>query len=136
MGLANSKVLTHDGQQITEVLISLETLVDAVVYMEGQCIGPSFDMRIGLPLWNRDSVTSAGRQCSCHGMFCPCQGSKALIGNEPGTMYIWAEQEGVIERPGATNGIQLVVTPLLISASLVVVMIERVIESTPKAKEV
>jgi hypothetical protein len=37
-------------------------------------------------------------------------------------MYIWAEQEGDAENPGVTNGIQLVVTPLLTSAGQVVVM--------------
>jgi hypothetical protein len=42
------KLLTHDGQQTMEVLSSLATLVDAVVYIEGQCIGPSLDVRVGL----------------------------------------------------------------------------------------
>jgi hypothetical protein len=37
-------------------------------------------------------------------------------------MYIWAEQEVDAENPGVTNGIQLVVTPLLTAAGQVVVM--------------
>jgi hypothetical protein len=114
------------------VLISLEMLVDAVVYIEGQCIGPSLDVRVGLALWDCDqySITSAGRHCSWNPILICCQGSKATIGDEPGIMYIWAEQEGDTENPGVTNGIQLVVTPLLTCAGQVVVMITTDWQST------
>jgi hypothetical protein len=70
-----------------------------------------------------------------------CQGSKATIGDEPEMMYIWAEQEGDTENPVVTNGIQLVVTPLLTSAGQVVVMIttdwqSTIVLRTPKTKRI
>jgi hypothetical protein len=48
-------------------------------------------------------------------------------------MYIWAEQEDDTENPGVTNGIQLVVTPLLTSAGQVVVMATTGWQSTSTA---